>query len=201
MNKKSTLDKMRFFIQSRVEKHATLFQSLNLYQLTFASVAFGILTIFFYFFSTYFPLLYLFAILFLLFKLAAFELALLQEKNHSEPCHTKMINLHKTLFEITDILLWVTIILADSHYYAIGIFVLATYWSMTAFHSINSLNALYRSLILIPASLAQLIVRQAQWKIDIFYILFCLIILTGIVSIIYYVYQLCLASASRHGNE
>lgn len=176
-----------------------------------ASAAFGLLAVFFYFFSTYFPMLYLFAMLFLFLKLASFEMSELREEkmSGSEKIEGRA---RQISFEITDILLWVTIILADTHYYVIGIFVLAVF-SMIYFFSALELkskktfvwfgyfNSINRTMFLLPMSLLQLVAQRSCWRVDFFYLFFCLIALAGLASITIYVYPLFSREILHHKNE
>lgn len=178
----------RFYFKHRLEKWMRPFQAINSKQFTLLSFAFGLLAAFLYFFSAYFPTLYLFATLFLFFKWVSFEWCQVCAEKEPHINSSSVLALNRLLFEITDILLWMIIILADTHYYVIGIFLFALYWGVHFTRKPGFLDSISRTLFLLPLSLLQMIIQKIGWKWDLFYCFFVLIILSGIFLLVRDVY-------------
>ncbi|HCU05917.1 MAG TPA: hypothetical protein DIC51_06560 [Coxiellaceae bacterium] len=188
--------KLDILTRQLAERWIGKFKSLSLTRLYLLTISISVLCALTYFFATYFPTLYLFAIAFLLLKLIFTEITRLTSQRH----HQKN-NRHEIfcflMTEFTDILLMVTIILANTSYYAIGIFALAVYWAITTFIYIEQktkshveishlLDHTHRITALLIFTVPQLILQEFSARLDVLFLYFVWIILAGIGTLIFY---------------
>lgn len=178
------------------ERWLDKFQSLSLTRLYLLTISICVLCALTYFFATYFPTLYLLAIALLLLKLIFTEIThLASERDHSKNTRNEIFYL--LLTEFTDILLMVTIILANSSYYAIGIFALAVYWAITTFALIEQkikghadrlhwLDHDHRITALLIFTVPHFILQEFSARLDVLFFYFIWIILAGITTLIFY---------------
>lgn len=181
-------------IDNLVQRFLPKFKNTEPVHISLALILYGAFTALIFFFSTYFPFLYLLAIILIFFRMCLEKLdeqvALTYQKQSTK---AELLNLISP--ELADILLMIGILLADFDYMGIGILAMGVCWAMILFdlaglianHEVKRKGPMqdpYRMFVLMGAAFLQIFAQIFHWPIDFIYLFLIWIIVGGLTTLV-----------------